>query len=204
MKNLIIGLIILSLLALVVGIKNFTLGQDNENKNGNEHEVLKSEDVEKSIRKEFKGLKKALENIFDEIEKPFRIWRKGVNFFSLTPSGEVMAGGKVENSTTTSFTLNSGGFRTNWVFATETKVLSPEKRSLNIRDIQNDDFVRIKGKFDGQNLLTQHIIVFKIKPQTQQVQEIQDLLLQIINRLREKDVDVTPILQRLQLTTTTQ
>lgn len=198
MKKLLLGLLIFALFfALGVGIKNFALGQNNEN----DEEEIEVPKIEKFMKKHMEKIIDQIEKITEEMGKVPKRWGKE-NFFVLNPANNVMAGGTLENVTSTGFTLNSNGFKTNWVIATHTKVVGSNKQELNVSSLQANSPVRVKGKFDGQNLVAEVIIV--LQPVQVSTPQIQNLLLQIINMLRERGVDVTPILQQLQMPTTTQ
>lgn len=198
MKKLLLGLLIFTLFfTLWVGIKNFAFGQNNEN----DKEKIEVPKVEKFMKKHMEKIMDQIKKITEEMEKVPKRWGRQ-NFFVLNPANEVMAGGTLENITSQSFTLNSNGFRTNWVIATHTKIVGYNKQELNVSSLQVNSPVRVKGEFDGQNLVAEVIIVLQsVQVQTQQ---IQNLLLQIINILRERGIDVTPILQQLQVSTTSQ
>ncbi len=199
MKKIIIGLTILGLIfALGVGFKNFALGQENSEEN--EFDI---KNVEKFMKKHMEKVMDEIERIGKDMDKTPRVWGKQ-SFFTLTPSNQVMAGGTLENVTTTGFTLNTNGFRTNWIVATETKIVSSNKENLNLNALQTDNSVRVKGEWNGQNFIAKVVIVFQAPTVQPQLHQVQNLILQIINILRERGIDVTPILQRLQTTTPTQ
>ncbi len=198
MKKLLLGLLIFALFfTLGVGIKNFALSQNDEN----DEEKVEAPKIEKFMKKQMEKVMNQIEKITEEMGKVPKRWGRQ-NFFVLNPANEVMAGGTLENVTSTGFTLNSNGFRTNWVIVTSTKVVGLNKQELNVTNLQENSPVRIKGKFDGQNLIAEVIIV--LQPVQVSTPQLQNLLLQIINMLRERGVDVNPILQQLQIPTTTQ
>ncbi len=199
MRKIIIGLTILGLIfTLGVGFKNFALGQENDEEN-----EVEIKNVEKFMKKHMEKVIDEMGRIGKDMGKALRVWSKQ-SFFTLTPSNQVMGGGTLENVTTTGFTLNSNGFRTNWIMATETKIVGSNKEKLNLAALQPDNPVRVKGRWNGQNFVAEVVIVFKAPTVQPQLEHVQNMLIQIINMLREKGVDVTPILQKLQQATPSQ
>lgn len=200
MRNLILGLVILSIIFVLVSFKNFTLGQVNKDK----VEMIRGENIEKFMKRHMEKVMDEVEKLGEEMNKPFRAWGR-INFFTLTPSNQVMAGGVLENVTSSGFTLNTNNFKTNWVILNETKIVGPQRQELSPSDLQDGAQVRIKGKWDGQNLVAEIIIVFRAQSiQPAQLQRIQNLFQQVINMLKERGVDVTSILQGLQTATSSQ
>jgi len=199
MKKLLLGLAIFSLVFGFVFIKS-TLGEENK------------PDV--FFRNKMKELIREFDDLFKEMNKSMRLW-KGHNYFVLTPSGQVMAGGKIEkldfivplcgseSLTSTSvvptcgtgvapsFVLNTNGFKTTWQITTSTKLVGKNKEARNFDDLKVEDYVRVKGRFDGQNLIAEHLIVFpqpKFQPAqpTSQDEKIQNLLLRLQKLLQER------------------
>lgn len=206
MKNLIISLVILSLLfALVFSTKNFALGREHDEDEVNVNEpkmlMLGKKNMEKWVEKHMEKMMDEMESINEEMNKAVKAWGRK-SFFALTPGNQVMAGGVLENVSSAGFTLNTNGFKTSWIVATETKVISSNEEELSLANLQSNMPVRVKGKWENQNLVATLVVV--LKPAQVQTQKIQDLLLQIINLLREKGIDVTPMLQNLQTSTTSQ
>lgn len=206
MRNFIIGLAIFGLIfTLMVGFKNFAIGREENNEDEDELEdeieMIKPHQVEKFTENHMKKIIDEMEEITEKMDKAVRTWGRQ-NFFTLALDNQTMAGGVLENITPSSFTLNTNGFRTNWVVATETKIVGSNKEKLSFSSLQANVPVRVRGNWDGQNLVAEVMIVFQ--PIQVQTQQIQNLLMQIINLLREKGIDVTLLLQKLQTSTPVQ
>lgn len=200
MRKIIFGFIVLGLVfTLTVSFKNFALGQENENNN----EVIESKNIEKFMKKHMENLMNDLEKIDKEMNKTVNVWGKQ-NFFSLTPSNQVMAGGVLDSVTSTGFILNSNGFKTNWIVTTNTKIVGPNKDELNLSNLQVNNPIRVKGKWNGNNFVAEIIIVFQTPAVQPHFQQVQNILIKVINMLKERGIDVTPIIQNLQQTTSTQ
>lgn len=220
MKKFFISLFILGLIfTSSVVIKNFALGQSpssrgpsiqmidedsyKANLNNEEENEVEVKNIEKFMKKHMERALDEIEKLQEEMGKSLRAWGRQ-SFFALTPSNEVMAGGILENVSSSSFILNTNGFKTNWIIATNTKIVGPNKQELATSSLQNDVPVRVKGDFDGQNLVAEVIIVFQTKTVQPQLQRIENLLKQVVNMLKSTGIDITPLLQMLQSATTTQ
>jgi len=114
------------------------------------------------------------------------------NFFMLTPSGQVVQQGIVEQNQDNILTINSQGFKMNWVVATDTKFFFASSTS----DIATGTKVKVFGNWDGSQLKTQKIVILERKIKT----EIENLIQKLKEALQKAgiNVDLTPLLQQLQ------
>lgn len=127
------------------------------------------------------------------------------NFFLLTPSSHATQQGVVDQNQNNVLTINSKGFKMNWVVATDTMVINalqlrfPSRVTptpVTISDINIGTRVRVLGTWDGEKLNAKRIIYLEKKVALNQI----EILIERLKRVLEKsgmNIDLTPLIEQL-------
>ena len=135
----------------------------------------------------------------------------GASYFFLTPSNHASQQGFVDQNQNNVLTINSNGFKMNWLVATDTMVISAQRLGLlaqvnplaDVKNIATGTRVRVFGNWEGNNLIAKRIVVLEAVPKRVVQPEVNELI-NNIKELFEKfeksgiQIDWAPVLQQLQ------
>ncbi|MER3570333.1 MAG: hypothetical protein C4348_01895 [Patescibacteria group bacterium] len=211
-------------LILAVGLSIFVLAEEVKVENpeikykplkekGKEVEVENLEVKYKPLKLELK-LPKLSEKQLGEFKKLDDFIREevaehpGASYFFLTPSNHASQQGFVDQNQNNVLTINSNGFKMNWLVATDTMVISAQRLGLlaqvnplaDVKNIATGTRVRVFGNWDGNNLIAKRIVVLEAVPKRVVQPEVNELI-NNIKELFEKSgiqIDWAPVLQQLQ------
>jgi len=114
------------------------------------------------------------------------------SFFILTPSGQVVQQGIVDEYKDNILTINSQGFKMSWIVATDTEVIF----ASSTNDIATGTRVKAFGNWDGNNLNAKKIVVLEKKFKAE-IESLIQRLKEVLQKLGI-NIDLTPLLQQLQ------
>ncbi|GIW67587.1 MAG: hypothetical protein KatS3mg096_455 [Candidatus Parcubacteria bacterium] len=128
----------------------------------------------------------------------------GANLFFLNPSGHAAQQGVVDQNQNNVLTVNSQGFKMDWIIATDTMVISSLRLGLlaqatpqpaAITDIATGTRVRVLGVWDGQKLVAKRVVALERRVTI----EVEKLIEKLREALQKAgiNIDLTPLLQQL-------